>query len=119
MKLKNWKRIIEQGSIYMLKGLSELIEKKDIRPDEDTKGIIIEHLAAMESEFSHYFPECGDIEFTLLRNPFIVSPQTIPDKNDQVQDELIELVMMDLQRKSLKETELNAFWSLMEDSYPK
>ena len=118
MKLKNWKRIIEQGSIYMLKGLSELIEKKDIRPDEDTKGIIIEHLAAMESEFSHYFPECGDIEFTLLRNPFIVSPQTIPDKNDRAQDELIELINDRPAKEVFEREELSTFWSLIKIYIP-
>ena len=51
IKFKNCKRIIEKGNVYMLEGLSELVEKKNIRLDEDTKGIIIEHLAAMESEF--------------------------------------------------------------------
>ena len=83
MKLQNWKRKIENGNICMFEGLSEFVEKKDSELDEDNKGIIIEHLTAMESELSHYFPECDDIEFTLLRNPFIVSPQTIPDNNDQ------------------------------------
>ncbi|KAI6651189.1 Zinc finger BED domain-containing protein 5-like [Oopsacas minuta] len=93
MKLKNWKRkILENENICMFEGLSELYEKKDIRLDEDTQDIIIEHLAAMESESSHYFPKCGEIEFTLLRNPFIVSPQTIPDKNDRAHEELIELI---------------------------
>ncbi|KAI6651939.1 Protein ZBED8-like [Oopsacas minuta] len=55
MKLKNWKREIENRNICMFEGLSELFEKKDIRLDEDIKGIIIRHLAAMESDFPIIF----------------------------------------------------------------
>ena len=92
MKLENWKRKIEYGNISMFEELFEYVETKDIKLDEDTKGMIIEHITAMEYEFSHYFPECGDIDFTLLRNPCIISPLTIPDSNDRAQDELIELI---------------------------
>ena len=118
MKLQNWKRKIENGNICMFEGLAELVEKKNIELDEGIKGIIIEHLTAMESEFSHYFPELDDIEFKLLRNPFIVSPQTIPDKNDRTQDELIELVNDGSAKKVFEREELSTFWSLMKDSYP-
>ena len=44
----------------MFEELSEYVETKDIKLDEDTKGMIIEHITAREYEFSHYFPECGD-----------------------------------------------------------
>ena len=118
MKLQNWKRKIENGNICMFEGLSEFVEKKDSELDEDNKGIIIEHLTAMEYELSHYFPECGDIEFTLLRNPFIVSPQTIPDNNDQAQDELIELINDGSAKEVFEREELSTFWSLLKDSYP-
>ena len=118
MKLQNWKRKIENGNICMFEGLSVLVEKKNIELDESIKGIIIEHLTAMESEFSHYFPELDDIEFKLLRNPFIVSPQTIPDKNDRAQDELIELINDGSAKEVFEREELSTFWSLMKDSYP-
>ena len=72
----------------------------------------------MESDLSHYFPECGDVEFTLLRNPFIVSPQTILDNNDQAQDELIELINDGCAREVFEREDLSTFWSLMKDSYP-
>ena len=49
----------------MFEELSEYVETKDFKLDEDTRGTIIEHFTAMEYEFSHYFPECGDIDFTL------------------------------------------------------
>ena len=57
----------------------------------------------MEYESSHYFPGCGDIDFTLLRNQFIISPQTIPDNNDRAQDELIELINDGSAKEVLKE----------------
>ena len=69
------------------KGKTEFVENKDIELDEDTTGIIIGHFTAMESELFHYFPECGDIAFTLLRNPFIVTPHTVPDNNDEALDQ--------------------------------
>ncbi|KAI6656115.1 hypothetical protein LOD99_1448 [Oopsacas minuta] len=102
----------------MFGGLSEPFEKKDIRLVEDTKGIISEHLAAMESEFSHYFTECGDIEYTLLRNQFILSSQTIPDMNDRAQDELIGLINDGSAKEVFKREEFITFWSLMKVSYP-
>ena len=101
----------------MFEELSEYVETKDIKLDEDTKGTIIEHITAMEYEFSHYFPECSDIYFTLLRNPFIISHLTIPDSNDRAQDELIELIN-DGSAKVFEREELRTFWSLMKDSYP-
>ena len=129
----------------------------------------------MEYEFSHYFPECGDIDFTLqcnlayrglsyrgilqffapykptwhigesytfanrgrgigfrfqypkfpdmpsctvLRNPFSISPQTIPDNNSRTQDELIELINDGYAKEIFEREELSTFWSLMKDSYP-
>ncbi|KAI6658783.1 hypothetical protein LOD99_15108 [Oopsacas minuta] len=101
----------------MFEGLSELFEKKDIRLDKDTKGTIMEHLAAMESEFPIIFLKWC-IEFNLLRNPFIVSLQTMPDKNDWAQDELIELINDGSAEEVFEREELSTFWSLMKDSYP-
>ena len=118
MKLQNWKRKIEYGNISMFEELSEYVETRDIKLDEDTKGTINEHITAMEYEFSHYFPECGDIDFTLLRNPFIISPLTIPDSNDRAQDELIELINDGSAKEVFEREELSTFWSLMKDSYP-
>ena len=45
-------------------------------------------------------------------------PQTIPDKNDRAQDELIELINDGSAKEVFEREELSTFWSLMKDSYP-
>ena len=111
MKLQNWKRKIEYGNISMFRR-SEYVETTDIKLDEDTKGMIIVHITAMEYEFSHYFP------FTILRNQCIISPLTIPDSIDRAQDELIELINDGSAKEVFEREKLSTFWSLMKDSCP-
>ena len=52
------------------------------------KELILQHLEVLESEYTRYFPDIGDDEFGLIRNPFMLAVEKVPDS---FQDEFLEL----------------------------
>ncbi|CAM1298524.1 Uncharacterised protein r2_g811 [Pycnogonum litorale] len=117
-KAVNWRRKIEMRNVTMFEKLDSVLES---RSDQQSilplsvKEEIIEHLTALQSEFRRYFPELGEHDLDLIRNPFGFSVEKLPDA---CQDEFIEL-QNDSGAKDLWNDKLiTEFWPLMMESYP-
>ncbi|KAF0748418.1 protein FAM200A-like, partial [Aphis craccivora] len=70
----------------------------------------------LEDEFERYFPEINGDELDLVRNPFRLQVEKIPD---EYQDEFLELKMDSSAKDIFDEKSLTEFWPLMINSYPK
>ena len=78
--------------------------------------MILQHLEALESEFIKYFPEVDNDELGLIRNPFILPVEKVPDS---LQDKFLELKDDSCARDLFNEKSITEFWPLMCNSYPK
>uniref|UniRef100_A0A0L8HAD3 HAT C-terminal dimerisation domain-containing protein n=1 Tax=Octopus bimaculoides TaxID=37653 RepID=A0A0L8HAD3_OCTBM len=76
---------------------------------------ILQHLTALENEFKRYFPELNDGKLDLVRNPFKLSVEKVPD---DCQDEFLELKTDSGARDMFDEKSNTEFWPLMCRSYP-
>ena len=47
-----------------------------------------QHLNALKKEVTRYFPELGEVDATMIRNPFVVNVQDVPAR---IQEQLIDL----------------------------
>ena len=117
-KLDNWKRKICTNNVAMFEELSSILKVDDeehVLPSLE-KELILQHLEALESEFIKYFPEIDNDELGLIRNPFILPVEKVPDS---LQDEFLELKADSCARDLFNEKSFTEFWPLMCDSYPK
>ena len=78
--------------------------------------MILQHLEALESDFIKYFPEVDNDELGLIRNPFILPVEKVPDS---LQDKFLKLKAYSCARDLFNEKSITEFWPLMCDSYPK
>ena len=68
------------NNVAMFEKLSSILKvdkKEHVLPDLE-KGLILQHLVALESEFIRYFPDINDDELALVRNPFILPVTKFP-----------------------------------------
>ena len=89
-KLDNWKRKVRMNNVAMSEELSSILkvdDEKQVLPDLE-KELILQHLEALESEFTRYFPDIDGNELGLIRNLFILPIEKVPES---LQDELLEL----------------------------
>ena len=80
-KLDNWKRKVRTNNVAMFKELSSILKVDDeerVLPDSK-KELILQHFKALESEFIKYFPDIDDDDLGLIRNPFILPVEKIPN----------------------------------------
>ena len=64
------------------------------------------HLASLQKELQSYFPELSEIESELIRNPFVVNVQSLPDS---IQEEFLDLVNDSFAKDALKRLPLPSF----------
>ena len=117
-KLDNWKRKVRMNNVAMFEELSSALkvdEEEHVLPDLE-KELILQHLVELESEFIRYFPDIDDDELALIRNPFILPVEKVPD---DFQDEFLELKADSCARDLFNEKSITEFWPLMCSSYPK
>ena len=76
----------------------------------------MQRLTALENEFNQYFTELSDDVLDLLRNPFKLSVEKVPD---HCQDEFLELKTDSGVRDTFDEKLITKIWPLIFDSYPK
>ena len=117
-KLDNWKRKVSTNNVAMFKELSSILkvdDKEHVLPNLE-KELFLHHLEALDSEFIKYFPEIDNDELGLIRNPFILPIEKVPDS---LQDEFLELKANSCARDLFNEKSITEFWPLMCDSYPK
>lgn len=116
-KVKNWKRKIEINNFAMFEELSSIFttdSATSMLPDE-LKNEIFQHLTALENEFVRYFPELNENDLDLVRNPFKLSVEKVPD---DYQDEFLELQSDSSARNLFEEKSITEFWPLLSNSYP-
>ena len=67
-KLENWKRKVKIKNVAMFEKLSSILVAggEDQVIPEFAKNEILQHLTALEKEFSRYFPELSDKELDLV-----------------------------------------------------
>ena len=117
-KLENWKRKVNTKNVAMFEKLTSILDVcgEDKVLPQFAKNEILQHLTALENEFSRYFPELSDDELDLVRNPFKLSVEKVPD---HCQDEFLELKTDSEVRDMFDEKSITEFWPLLCDSYPK
>ena len=106
------------NNVAMFEELSSALkvdEEEHVLPDLE-KELILQHLVELESEFIRYFPDIDDDELALVRNPFILPVEKVPD---DFQDEFLELKADSCARDLFNEKSITEFWPLMCSSYPK
>ena len=77
---------------------------------------LLQHLTALENEFSRYLSEISNDELDLVRNPFKL---TVEKVSDHCQDEFQELKTCSGVRDMFDVKSITEFWPLMLDSYLK
>ena len=75
----------------MFENLDEALNKTKTKISGNLEVAQLEqaHLASLRSELQSYFPELSEIESKLIRNPFVVNMQSLPDT---IQKEFLDLV---------------------------
>ena len=73
------------------------------------------HLVSLRMELQSYFPELSKVESKLIRNPFIVNVQSLPDS---IQEEFLELVNDSVAKDAFETLTLTKFWTKMSVTYP-
>lgn len=82
------------------------------------KSEIISHLDSLDEQFERYFPELTQEDAALVRNPFS-SSLDVASLPDEIQDEYLDLRNDSSSRDLFREKDLNQFWCIMYESYPK
>ena len=66
-------------------------------------------------ELQSYFPQLSEVESKLIRNPFIVNVQSLPDS---IQKKFLELVNHSVAKDAFETLTLTKFWTKMSVIYP-
>ena len=73
------------------------------------------HLASLRKKLQSYFPELSEIESKLIRNPFVVNVQSLPDS---IQKEFLNSINDSFAKDAFETLTLNKFWTKMSVTYP-
>ena len=73
------------------------------------------HLISLRIELQSYFLKLNEVESKLIRNPFIVNVQSLPDS---IQEELLELVNDSVAKDAFEMLTLTKFYTKMSMTYP-
>ena len=115
MKLELWSGQISKGKLDQFHTLNELTSEKIVL-DVETKEVILEHLRALQKEFLSYFQDLKDRDFKIVRNPFKVNFNSIPETE---QEEFIELINDSNAKELFTEVPVIRFWCKIGSTYPK
>ena len=72
-------------------------------------------LVSLQMELQSYFPELSEVESKLIRNPFIINVQSLPNSN---QEEFLELVNDSAAKNAFEALTLTKLWTKMSVTYP-
>ena len=114
-KIKNWIRKLNLGNFAMFEKFCEVVEGEEGEIDSCLQDEIIRHLQNLDQEFSRYFPDLKEIDLSLVRDPFTVEPDIIPDSD---QDEFLEMKFDSGMKDFYKEHSIQEFWTQASVSYP-
>ena len=116
--LENRKRNINQKNAAMYEKLSSILDvcSDDKELAQFTNISILLHLTALENKFDRYFPDLSDDDWNLVRNPFKLSAEQVPD---HCLDESLEQENHSRVRDMFNEKSITEFWPMISDSYSK
>ena len=115
MKVDLWENKIKDGNLSMFENLDETLNKSKITENLYVTQLVQPHLVSLRMELQSYLPEMTEVESKLIRNPFIVNAQSLPDS---IQEEFLELVNDSVAKDAFETLTLTKFWTKMRVTYP-
>ena len=100
----------------MFENLDEVLNKTKTKNNGNLEvaQLVQAHLAFLQKELQSYFPELSEIESKLIRNPFVVNVQSLPDS---IQKEFLDLVNDFFAKDAFETLTLTRFWTKMSVTY--
>ena len=101
----------------MFENLDEKLNKTKIKitGNLEVAQLVQANLAFLRKELQSYFRELSETESKLIRNPFVVNVQSLPDS---IQEEFLELVNGSFAKDAFETLTLTKFWTKMSVTYP-
>ena len=117
MKLNLWKKKVKDQNPSMFENLDEALNKTKtkITGNLEMAQLVQAHLASLQNELQSYFPELSEIESKLIRNPFVVNVQSLPDS---IQKKSLDLVNDSCAKDASETLTLTKFWTKISVIYP-
>ena len=115
MKVDLLENKVKNGNLSIFESLDETLNKNKITENLFVTQLVQAHLVCLQMELQTYFPELSKVESELIRNPFIVNVQSLPDS---IQEEFLELVNDSVGKDAFETLTLNKFWTKMSVTYP-
>ncbi|XP_068237126.1 SCAN domain-containing protein 3-like [Palaemon carinicauda] len=111
-KLQLWGGKVKEGNLDMFSHVAVAANSGEIIP------IISEHLAVLEKQLQHYFPDICTENYDWIRNPFVASISTQSQLTLMEDEQLVE-VRHDRELKLFHmQLPLNEFWVHIKTKYP-
>ena len=114
MKVDLWENKVKDGNLSMFENLDETLKNKFTKNLYVTQLVQV-HIVSLRMELQSYFPELNKVESKLIRNPFIVNVQFLPER---IQEEFLELVNDSIAKDAFETLTLTKFWTKMSVTYP-
>ena len=95
--------------------LDDTLNKNKITENLFVTQLVQAHLVSLQMKLQSYFPKLSEVESELIRNPFIVNVQSLPDS---IQEEFLELVNDSVKKDAFETFTLTKFWTKMSVMYP-
>ena len=92
-----------------------ILIKTKISGNLEVTQLVQAHLASLRNELQSYFPDLSEIESKLIRNPFVVNVQSLPDS---IQKEFLDSVNDSFAKDAFETLTLTKFWTKMSVTYP-
>ena len=88
-KIDLWISKVEMNNYSAFQTLKSLVDNEKYADlVNEVQQNVLHHLKKLKDEFNRYFPECNDLETngirSMIRNPFIVKINEVPDNNQEV-----------------------------------
>ena len=101
----------------MFENLDEVLNKTKtkISGNLEITQLVQVHRASLRKDLQSYYPELSEIESKLIRNPFVVNTQSLPDS---IQKEFLDLVNDSFAKDAFETLALTKFWTMMSVTYP-
>ena len=115
MKVDLWENKVKDGNLSMYENLDETLNKNKITENLYVTQLVQAHLVSLRMKLRSYFSELSEVESKLIRNPFVVNVQSLPDS---IQEEFLELMNDSVAKDAFETLTLTKFWTKMSVTYP-
>ncbi|XP_068247939.1 zinc finger BED domain-containing protein 5-like [Palaemon carinicauda] len=111
-KLQLWGSKVKEGNLDMFSHVAVAANSGVIIP------IISEHLAVLEKQIQHYFPDICTENYDWIRNPFVASISTQSQLTLMEEEQLVELCHERDLKLLQMQLPLDEFWAQIKTKYP-